>query len=109
MSLGSLIREGRQFETEEYVGSCIDYRSEVAITKLEREVKIYKWRAFVEVVGGLWRTRLYQQNLGLGLGYEAETWYIGVKYEGLRGDIVGFLKCGLLGVVYRITSVFTRD
>ena len=28
------------------------YRSEAAITKLEREAKIYEWRAFVEVVGG---------------------------------------------------------
>ena len=28
------------------------YRSEAAITKLEREAKIYEWRAFVEVVEG---------------------------------------------------------
>ena len=29
------------------------YRSEAAIMKLEREAKIYKWKAFVGV-GGLW-------------------------------------------------------
>ena len=32
--------------------SVFFYRSEAAITKLEREAKIYEWRAFVEVVGG---------------------------------------------------------
>ena len=32
--------------------NLVFYRSEAAITKLEREAKIYEWRAFVEVEGG---------------------------------------------------------
>ena len=43
--------------------SEIFYRSEAAITKLEREAKIYEWRAFVEVEGGLWRTQCFPFNL----------------------------------------------